>query len=1191
MPFPRSGLALLLGAGSTLAATGASREVPAGNAAVRYDRDVRPILADRCFTCHGLDAKQRQAELRLDDPASALADRGGYAAIVPGQHAQSALWERLTAADPDERMPPASSHKRALSSAELELVRRWIDAGAQYEPHWSFVPPTRPPLPAVRDAAWPRDELDRFVLADLEARGVAPSPDAEPAQLCRRVFLDLTGLPPTPEELASFVADVRADAYEELVDRLLTEEPYRTRHAERLATPWLDGARYADTIGIHTDNGRSLWPWRDWVLGALRDNMPFDRFLTEQLAGDLLPDATLAQRVASGFNRSHVLTDEGGAIAAEYLVEYAVDRAATTSSVFLGLTLGCARCHDHKFDPLTQEDFYSFYSFFSSVDEPGLYDQRPDPRRAFEPFLAVPSAAQAAERTRLTGEIAELELERERPAPGEAEAFADFTRSIAPALGLTWAETSLVEARSSGGATLTPQPDGSLRAEGANPDQDEHVVTLRTAARGLRLLHVLGLPDPDKLGRYENGNVVLTGVELSWARPATPEARTPVPLAWAWADVEQQNGDYGVLNVLEAGDRFGWAVDGHQRGGPRQLLVLTEEPFGTGEELLVTVALSYRSEHARHVFRRTKLALATLDAAALDALPITASNAYRLGPFPSQTRLEPYTRDFGPEAHTRLDRGFNFGNGNQYWARVSNWEDGRPLVLPEGVNVSYTARVLHAPSARRLTLALGSDDGLVVYQAGREVFRREIDRGVLPDQDRVTVELRPGANTLVFKIVNTGGQAGFAYAAREGELALDPEVLAALLPAATRGSALDARLRAAWRTAISPEYRRLALAIGDRQRELAALEASIPATMVMKELATPRETHVLDRGRYDHPDKARPVARAVPAALGRLPDGAPRDRRGLAQWLVSPANPLVARVAANRTWETLFGAGIVRSSEDFGLQGEWPSHPELLDWLAVELRESGWDLRALVRRIATSRTYRQSSRAREDLAERDPDNRWLARFPRQRLGAEAIRDQALFVSGLLVERFGGPPVKTYEPAGLWEEVAMLASNTRSHAPGPGDEVWRRSLYTYWKRASPPSALFAFDAPTRESCTIRRSTTNTPLQALVLWNDEQFVEAARKLAERTLAGRGDESARLAELFQRCTARTPGGQELERLRATLERFRARYQAEPAAAERLLAVGRAPRAPELDAPELAAWTMVANAVLSLDATITRN
>jgi len=1169
-----------------------------GAAVPRYGRDVRPILSDRCFVCHGPDERKRRAGLRLDVAEEATADREGGAAIVPGAAEESELWRRITSEDPDEHMPPADSNRRPLSDDERALIRRWIDGGATYEPHWAFVAPVRPAVPA--DAGGARNAIDRFVRARLAAEGVEPSPEAPPEVLVRRLFLDLTGLPPTPEELDAYLTDARADRYERLVEQLLEEEPYRSRHAERMAGPWMDQARYADTSGIHMDAGRQMWLWRDWVLEAYRQNLPFDRFLTEQLAGDLLPDATTEQRIASGFNRNHVTTDEGGAIDEEYKVEYAVDRTATTGSVFLGLTLGCARCHEHKFDPISQEDFYRVFAFFNSNEEPGLYSQVPDANRALEPFLIVPSAEQETRRAALASELEAERAALEAPVPGEDEERRAFLGDVLARAALEWSPSALVEARSTlgeGGATLTPQPDGSVLASGPNPDTDEHELVLRTDATGLRLVALEALGDPSffegRVGRAPNGNAVLSGVTLEAVSRRDPSRREAVPLAWAWADLEQANGEFGVTNALEVPawpPELGWAVDAHNQPGARVALFLSAAPFGFEGGTDLHVRLAYRSVYAQHTFGRVRLALGRLGASGLDALPVATSDWLVAGPFATEGGASGYTAEFGPEHDLTLDRTLDFGG--QHWRFQQRFPDGRlSNDLPGGANVTYLGRRLFVPSARTVAVDLGSDDGFRLFLDGAEVAQRQVDRALAEAQDRVELTLAAGTHTLVFEVVNTGGLGGFTWRPERRPDELVGALLHAFLPASARDAEREAALGRAWRLAFSQDYRERTARIEALEKERAALERALPRTMVMKELAAPRPTFVLTRGAYDRPDPERAVTRGVPSALGSLPEGAPADRLGLAQWMTAPENPLVARVAVNRLWELVFGTGLVRTSEDFGLQGEWPSHPELLDWLAVELRESGWDVQHVLRLLVESATYRQSSVARPELSERDPENRWLASFPKRRLSAEAIRDQALYASGLLVERLGGPSVKPYQPEGLWKEVAMIQSNTREFVRGAGDDLWRRSLYTYWKRACPPPSLMTFDAPTREFCTIRRATTNTPLQALVLWNDEQFVEAARALAARTLGEEGlDDAARLARLYRRCAGTAPAPEDAQALGAALAAFRARYAAAPEEARALLEVGESMVPEGLDPIELASWTLIASAVLNLDTVLTR-
>jgi hypothetical protein len=1155
-----------------------------GDDGIRYGRDIRPILSDRCFRCHGPDAGTREADLRLDVRDFAVRARASGAAIVPGDPDRSLLVARIGHSDARERMPPPRSGKPALTAGEQDLLRRWIAAGAAYEPHWAFVPPQPQPVPEVAGSAHP---VDRFLLAALHARGIPPAPLADRATQGRRLFLVLTGLPPTRDELAAFAADPRADAYERLVDRLLAEEPYRTRHAEHLAGIWLDAARYADTSGIHMDAGRQAWAWRDWLIAALRDDKPYDEFVVEQLAGDLLPDATTEQQVATGFLRHHVTTDEGGAIDEEYRVEYAAERTATVGSVFLGLTLQCARCHDHKFDPIRQQDYYRLFAFFNSNDEPGLYSQLPDPNRALEPFLAVPTPAQQDQRQRLERELAAAEADARTWTSEELAAYAAFQRDQTDR-AIAWRQPEVLTAQSTRGAALTVDADGTIVAGGRNPSRDEHVVVLRLPPGRFDALALTALPHPEhpdgKVGRAPNGNAVLQHVQL--ALRAAPDAPwTPVLLGHAFADVEQQDGDFAVTNVL-ADDGAGWAVAAHQAPPrPARAVLLALAPFGADAPAELRVALRYDSPYAQHTFGRLRLWVGAAAPGLRAVLPVAAGGFHVAGPF-DDDGSDLYARRDGPEQARAIDP-------SQRWGKVG-WRFDAALArdvangnLPTGRNATYVAQRVHSPDARRIQVSLGSDDGFQLFCNGALVAERRVDRGVAADQDQAEFDLAAGPNLLVLKVVNTGGLGGFAlrHLPRGDDLAGDVQL--SLLPDAADDAALQERIRAAWRLRHSPQQRQRQARVAELQAQLAALEAAIPRAMVMREAAVPRQTFLLRRGEYDKPDPEQPIARDLPALFGPLPAELPRNRLGLARWLVSADNPLLLRVQANRLWEFVFGRGIVGTSEDFGLQGEWPSDPALLDWLALELRRNGHSTRRLLRLLVTSDAFRRDARALPTARARDPGNRLLAFFPRRRLTAEAIRDQALYVAGLLVERPFGPSVKPYQPDGLWQEVAMTQSNTRVYVRGQGDELWRRSLYTYWKRACPPPALLTLDAPTREFCTIRRSATNTPLQALVLWNDEQFVEAARALAERTLAGPGDDDERLQAMHAACTGEMLAAPALADARALLQAMRERYAASPADAEALLAVGASPRA-STPAVDTAAFTVLASAFLNLDATL---
>ncbi|HEX6813533.1 MAG TPA: PSD1 and planctomycete cytochrome C domain-containing protein [Planctomycetota bacterium] len=1171
-----------------LLAVGAAQAQQGG---IRYGRDVRPILADRCFRCHGPDASTREANLRLDVRDEALRVRDGSAAIVPGDSKQSLLWQRVRHEDDSERMPPKTSGKPWLSEAEVATLERWIEAGAPYEPHWAFSPPVRPQPPTSPSAggnSTPKNAIDRFVHAQLAAAGRQPSPEADRETLVRRVFLVLTGLPPTPAEIDAFLRDTREHAYEALVDRLLTEEPYRTRGAEHLAQPWLDAARYADTSGIHMDAGRQAWPWRDWLLQALHADMPFDQFVLEQLAGDLLPGASQSQKVASGFLRQHVTTDEGGAIDEEYKIEYAAERTATLGSVFLGLTLGCARCHDHKYDPIRQEDYYRLFAFFNNNQEPGLYSQSQDSNRALEPFMDVPTPEQAEQRAQLQAQLDAAKKLLDERTPADLQALDAFRAEVARGLG-TWSVPAVETASSQEGAVLTVQADGSVLASGANPARDVHTLVLRTDACDQRLVCLEVMGDPSlsegRVGRAGNGNAVLQHLQLE-ARPAGGAADfAPVPFVWAMADVEQENGDYVATNVIADDDR-GWAVAAHQRKpGPRRCLLLTAAPFGSpgGTELRVT--LRYTSVHAQHVFGRVRVHIGDVTPAMLERLPLTASGFHLVGPFEGEPDL--YAASFGPETVLAVD-------GKQRWGKQA-WKFDASLAgkatakLPNGRNVTYVAQRIHSSCARTVEVSLGSDDGFQLYLNGAFQTERRVERSLAADQDQAELQLPEGASLLVLKVVNTGGDAGFAlrHVARDRELQGDLRLM--LLPPAVQDEALLERSALAFRETSSPVHKVRKAEVERLKQATQALDAKIPRSMVMQESTEQRRTFLLMRGEYDKPDRNRPIARELPALFGALPPDAPRNRLGLAQWLVSADNPLFLRVAANRLWEFVFGTGIVRTSEDFGLQGEWPSHPELLDWLATEFRARGHSVRSMLRLLVTSAVFRQQSRTAP--AAGDRDNRLLGWFPRRRLTAEAIRDQALYVSGLLVERTGGPSVKPYQPEGLWQEVAMVQSNTRRFVQGTGDELWRRSLYTYWKRACPPPSLLVLDAPTREFCTVRRSGTNTPLQALVLWNDEQFVEAARVLAERCLRepcpdGVDADELRLQSMHRQCTGHAMDAERLALARRCLLAVRERFTANPEDAKALVRTGQAQIDASQQPAEVAAFLLLANAFLNLDA-----
>ncbi len=1162
----------------------------AAQAPVDFNRDIRPLLADRCFTCHGFDARARKADLRLDTREGMLAAREGGAAVVPGAAHRSALVRRIRSDDPRQRMPPPSSGL-SLSAEERALLARWIDEGAPFAEHWAFTPPvdTAPPRVADPDAA--PSALDRFVLDALERRGLGLSPQADRETLIRRVSLDLTGLPPTPEEIEAFVDDPAADAYEQLVERLLASPHY----GERMAYEWLDGARYADTNGFHHDNVRTAWPYRDWVIDAFNQNLPFDQFATEQLAGDLLEDATTAQRIASGFCRMHNINDEGGALDAEYRVEAVCDRIETVSTVFMALTVACARCHDHKYDPFSQEDYYSLYAFFNSVDERGVYPAEFEQARAYPARLDYRPPG-LEERAAAASEALEARLaELAAAAPTVEAEHVAAGRALRERLGVSWVHAPVIEAKSAAGRRMTVLDDGSVRAAADDPPaKDTHTLVLDTDAVGLDLLCLEALTDPalpkGSLSLASHGNAVLSHVRATAVGRDDPDRRQEIEFAWAWADHEQANGDFDVHNALDP-DAHGWALAGHEHIETRTAILRARTPFGFEGGTRVIVELVYHSQYGQHIIGRPRVTLGRAVRDPSAEFPLVASDWWLAGPFSGEDFETVWRTEHGPQEVTHIDREARFGE--RRWTHKPDFEDG-PVHRLRGERAAfYIGRTLRAPTPRTVTLSLGSDDAVAVYLNGARVFENKVMRGAAPDQDRVELALPAGESTLVCKVVNNGGPGGFTSRIEQADaapLALAP---ATLLAPDRRDAALGERCARAWARHRSPTY----AALDDRRREaeqaLAAIEAEAVPVLVMAELDTPRPAHVLTRGRYDLADENRPVERRPPSVLGAaLPAAAPKNRLGFARWLTRADHPLTARVRVNRLWQLLFGTGIVKTSENFGMQSDWPSHLALLDWLAHRFVESGWDQKAMLRRMVNSATYKQSSRVRTEARAIDPDNRWLAYFPRRRLAGELIRDQALFAAGLLQPLIGGPSVKPYQPEGLWKEVSIGASsNTRVFERDHGTALHRRSLYTFWKRTSPNPQMAIFDAPTREFCVVQRATTNTPLQSLVLWNDEQFTEAARVLAQRTLAEHRGDGDRLRAMYRRCTGRTPAVADLQALTSALAALRTRYAAAPEDAEAVLATGEAPRTDAVPATELAPWMLIASAILSLDDTLVRS
>ena len=984
---------------------------PKATTSINYNRQIRPIFSENCYACHGPDEKKRMAGLRLDQKESALEKLpSGRLAIAPGDPSGSELLARISSGSDVLRMPPAFTGK-TLSQEQVDLISQWISEGANWQTHWSYIPPRRPDPPGVDESDWVRNEIDHFILARLEREGLRPSPRADRNTLIRRLSLDLVGLPPTPADVDAFLAEDSPQAYEGLVDRLLAS----AQHGERMAQHWLDLARYADSDGHHRDQERKMWPYRDWVIDAFNQNRPFDEFTIEQLAGDLLPNPTLDQRIATGFNRNHTTSTEGGADPEEYITKYVIDRVNTTATVWLGSTLGCAECHDHKYDPFKQKEYYEFYDFFNRLPERGLVAD-PAP-----PYIRLPSPEQSAELARLTGEIEYLESKR----------------------------TSLLDTT----------------------------------------------------------NFALDAAQKQWQQQVIEEAAT------------------------------------------KSLVI---------------------------------------------------SDWYSIGPFVDVSSSEAFLTEFPPEHE--INFGKSYENGELFWRQQPTWKDSviRELI---GDNAAfYLYRTIQAEAPRELTLFISAEDlslvtlaningGEKLWVNGELILSEEFPGCTPSTRKELKVRLKPGQNEILLKVVNRAERFRFYFST---EMSWDDEAtkkFKKIFESAPGAWTREQRREVKWyfREQRSPAIQQLSNKLKGLREALAELNREIPAMRVMEDMEDPRPTHVLVRG--DYRTRGERVNASVPAFLPPLPEEQEPNRLTLAKWLVDPNHPLVSRVAVNRFWQLFFGTGLVKTTNEFGSQGELPSHPELLDWLATEFIESAWDVKATIKKIVMSAAYQQSSQVSDDLLARDPRNRLLARGPRQRLPAEVVRDNALAISGLLDQdrEPGGPSVFPYQPAGLWAEKAFDCQE--SYVPSEGEDLYRRSLYTFWKRSVPNPMFATFDAPDREVCMVEREITVTPLQAFVTLNEETYVEAARNFAQRILREGGESDRdRINYAYKVALARMPDEKEAGVLKGVYGDMLTTYQQDEEAAQQLLTVGESERPENVDAIQLAAWTGVASVILNLDETITK-
>lgn len=1001
---------------------------------VDFSRDIRPLLSDHCFACHGPDEDNRESGVRLDtaEGVAEVIDQDDWEA--------SLLLERIGEEDPDMRMPPLSYHK-PLSDEAQSLLARWIQQGAEFHAHWSFIAPRRHDLPvAANDIA--SDPIDRWIHAELAEKSLTPRGPADRYTLARRVAFDLTGLPPQWSDVQHFVNDTDPDAYEKYIDELLASPQY----GEHMAHYWLDLVRYGDTHGLHLDNYREMWPYRDWVIEAFNENKPMDVFMTEQLAGDLLPEPDLDQQIASGFNRLNVTTHEGGSIYDEVFARNVIDRTDAFGTIFMGLTTGCAVCHDHKFDPISQREFYSLSAYFNSLDGQALDGNAKD----HPPVVRVASEKQKQRLAELADEMTSIDEQTEGLLPDVDAAQRAWEQSLRPnpkSRSAVLAPTSATPTSN----TQTSIVDGTVvHVDGTIAAKETIEIECELPPGQWRMLQLMALTDDEhrRVGASPNGNAVLSEIVLH-TRPNPDAQWQPLAIASALANRQQNDDGFAISKAIDGSidAASGWAAGGHESEGPRTAWFELGETLDVSESAPVAlrIQLHYQSQFASHMFRDVQLSL---------------------------------------------------------------YDDGN-------------ARLGEAFAAGSVELPQPLKDALAVIAQGQSLA------------DEVDVEV-------------------------------DVEAAATAVREFYRNVYCDA-----------PQW----LALQDMRRGLVKMQTDlqneIATTLVWKETAEPREARVLLRGEYDAPGEV--VSRGVPAFLPPLPSGEATDRLALAHWLTSDDHPLTARVAVNRFWQRLFGMGLVKTSEDFGGQGTPPSHPELLDMLAIDFRESGWDIKALMKRLVMTDAYQRDAKASEAMLAIDPENRLLARGPRFRLDAEMLRDQMLAVSRLLVDQQGGPSVKPPQPAGLWAAVGYTDSNTATFVADEGDKIYRRSVYTFWKRTSAPPVMTTFDAPSRESCTVRRERTNTPLQALLMLNEPQTIEACRHLARQMMdADAAQSPLPIKELFQRVVLRSPTDMEYESLSRLLTDLTQMYSDEPDQASKLVG------SPDA---RWAAWTVLASTLLNLD------
>ncbi len=1424
---------------------------------VKYLRDVRPILAEHCYECHGPDGEQRKGDLRLDRKHDAFAKFEDYSIIVPGDAQDSELILRILSDDPDEVMPPPKADDK-LKPAEIEILRKWINEGAVWQDHWAFVPPTRPPTPPVQDGAWAKNDVDRFILAQLEKKGLRPSGEATRQAWLRRVTFDLIGLPPTPKEIESFVSNSSADAYETVVDRLLADQ----RYGERMASDWLDVARYADSNGYQRDSERQAWKWRDWVINALNINMPFDQFTIEQLAGDLLEDPTLEQKIATGFNRNHAVNTEAGEELDEYRSAYVIDRVHTTTTTWLGLTVACAQCHDHKYDPISQKEFYSFYGFFNSIKE------RDSARgRNPKPAIAAPGPDDLPKLRSIEQRISMLKqrLEQDDPITDTFQSQWEQRTRERLAGPIEWTTMKPTEFMARYGSRLVLQEDGSLLATGPTPSRDTYDVVFTPGARKIEALRIEVLPDPSlpkgSSGRADDGRFILS--KLTTHLTSVSDSSDPPLIAYAAleADINQERdadehyltainpGSFAGAVALETGSssqgggfgrrgRGGWSITGDERKQARHAVLVPNEPLKSNAMSILRLTLEHNSRRKfKSLIGRFRVSFTEDSRIREQLVPLAKSNWRSIGPFPAATTAAAFATEFGPEKDKGLEKPLwkkkhnqpilppvakpssgkpsgkpesssqsssdksssgksssgksssgksssgkpesgkptdkpavaNSDDGGKptgkpsdkssakpssklgkkpgdkggpiasaskpdsksektsepekkaeppkkkprpkrlAWTEQRTWRDGSSASVSSSgpAAATYLSRKIETKTPRTARLTFSGGVGAKIWLNGNLVgnfapedkpapkattptpgsnfpagfnpadltpemaamFTQPQSRRSRPTtkEHELHIGLRQGENHLAIKLIGKGtaksssrrggssssqGQSPMSSRGRssggtsftfkitpEGEDILNYETTLAVharkndnrkpvainAAAITKATTLTKKsekkktltpserrekvVRKWYRTNIDVAGRVLAAELRKLEREKTEIESKLPSALVMEELDTPRVTDVFIRG--DYRNRGEKVLVGTPSMLPPMPKDLPKNRLGLAKWLVSGDHPLTARVTVNRAWQTFFGRGIVSTAEDFGIRGAQPTHPKLLDWLATEFVASKWDTKKMHRLLVLSATYRQNGFSSKDAIKSDPNNTMLARGPHQRLSAEMVRDQALYAAGLLKQEIGGKSVKPHQPEGLWR--ATLGSGRWSASKG--DDKYRRGLYVYWKRGVPYPSFMAFDSSKRETCVVTRTNTTTPLQALVTLNDPVYAEAGRHLGKRLLQEGGeDDKSRIAYGFSLVASRNPEMRELEILTKLLGELRKEYEGNEKAAKEVLGLiekkptsssrsrGRpsptpepkkATPKPDKNAPkpaEAAAWAQMGCTLLNLEAAVRR-